>query len=289
MGRLPCGRLLALAPLAVILFGQSPQIPNWWLSSDPKKVLADPLFHTLFVAQRIQILSQIDPKFAKLSFDKQDVYLWNAETDNLPKAAPPRQVFIWSPTNPNSTADFSYEGQLTRSLEDAGIRVQATLERHGFFISHIRVENKTTEVVLVRPQTFLLNVSKPKKYTLYFEYPMRVWWQTTKGVSGLAPTYFPTERTTVRSGNTGRAVATIDTPDQAAKQEIKDMYGRMQQWGYEYAKTVVPNSLAETTLASKATVEGDVYFEMDDKARDVILRVFVADTAFDFPFSIPKK
>lgn len=289
MQRARYGKLLAVTLLAALTFGQSPQIPSWWLSSDPKRVLADPLFHTLFVNQRIQILSQIDPKFAKLSFDKQDAYLWNAETANLPKAEPPKRLFAWNAMNPNSTADFPYQNRLTRSMEAAGFRVQATLERNGFFISHVRVENKANGPVLVRPQTFVLNVSKPKTYALYFEHPLRVWWQTTKGFTSLSPTYIPTERTTVRSGNTGRAVATIDSPDQAAKQEIKDMYTQMQKWGYEYVKTIVPNSLTESTLAANAAVEGDVYFEMSDKAREVVLRVFLGDTAFEFPFSIPKK
>lgn len=285
------GSLVFFAALMTLtnLSGQSWQVPNWWLSSDPKKVLADPLFHTLLVTQRIQILSQIDPKFAKMPFAKQDAYLWSAETANLPKAPPPKQIFTWTPADPSCLADFSHDGMLTRRMEVSGLSVQATLERGGFVYGHLRVENRSEGAVLIRPQTFILRVVKPKADVLYFEYPMRVWWQTTKGVTRLFPTYVPTEQTTVRSADTGRTVATISTPDQEAKSEIKDMYGEIRKRGYEYAQTIIPNSLAESTLASGASVEGDVYFESSEKAREVILRAFIGEVAFDIPFTLPKK
>jgi hypothetical protein len=73
--------------IASILFGQAPQISNWWLTAEPKKVLADPGFYEIGITQRMEILSQIDPKFAKLSFDRKDSIIWAAETANLPKAA----------------------------------------------------------------------------------------------------------------------------------------------------------------------------------------------------------
>src|SRR5260370_7530608 len=63
---------LALAPVA------PKTIPNWWLSSNPKKVLADPDFYKLWINDRVEVLSQIDPKFANLSFSKHDAFLWEA-------------------------------------------------------------------------------------------------------------------------------------------------------------------------------------------------------------------
>lgn len=283
-------RLLAvILLLGLRAFGQANQIPNWWLSSDPKNVLADPLFHTLFVTQRVEILSQIDPKFAKLPFKKQDLYLWRAETANLPKASPPKQVIAWSPGDPHCTADLSYQGKLTRRIEAAGFRVQATLERHGFFNWHLRIENLSQDAVLIRPQTFVLQVIKPKNSTLYFEYPMRISWQMTKGIMDFGPAFTPTERTTVRSGVTGRTVATIDSPDQVAKQEMKDTYSQIRQWGLQYTGTIVQKCLTESTVTANRSVEGDVYFESSDKARELVLRVFIGETAFDFPFSMPKR
>ena len=178
---------------------------------------------------------------------------------------------------------------LTRRIEAAGFRLEATLERHSFFRSHVRIDNLTQEIALVRPQTFILKVLRPKVSTLYFEYPMRVWWQTTKGVGDLTATVIPTERSVIRSGSTGRTIATVESPDQAAKQEIKDMYADMRQAGYGYANTIMPNSLRESMLTPSASVQGDVYFESNDSAREVVLRIFAGEVAFDIPFTVAKR
>jgi hypothetical protein len=86
----------------ILLSAQPTEIPNWWFSADSKAVMSDPLFPNLPLSTRREILSQIDSKFAKMKGDKQDAFLWNAETAYLPRAATPRQTLprsrmIWPP------------------------------------------------------------------------------------------------------------------------------------------------------------------------------------------------
>lgn len=276
---------------AGLLVPQGTTIPNWWFSADPKKVVADPLFPTFSLIERKQILLQIDPTFAKMSSEKQDSYLWIAETRYLPKAPEPKTVFVWQPSDPNCTSEFA--GGISRSLakgiKASGLYVRASLERFREFAkSHIRISNERDETIVIRPQTFLLAAVKPKPLTLYFEYPSRVSYQLIKAAANYSPAVFPAERSVVRSG-TGRTVATIDSPDQTAKREIEEMYGRVTQAALQHSATIMPNSLKECQLRAGQMVEGDVYFEGSDKTRDVILRVFLGDSAFEIPFSIPKR
>lgn len=59
--------------------------------------------------------------------------------------------------------------------------------------------------------------------------------------------------------------------------------------GIDVAGRVESNSLKEGPLAPGASVEGDVYFEQNNKALDLVLKVFIADSAFEIPFSLPKR
>jgi hypothetical protein len=243
-------------------------IPSWWLSSDPKKVLADPEFYKLSINERVEILQQIDRKFTKHSFRKLDGYLWEAETANLPKAAPPKQVVPCNSSDPTCTADLSYNGKLTRQIQAAGIRVNCTLDSDGFVYAHIRVQNDTTSPLSIRPQTFVMNVLKPKVYVLYFEYPMRVYWQSQKAASHFYPNYIPGE---------------------PARPQAEETYAWARQGMYQHSATIEEKALYEVNLPPNSIIEGNVYFQTDYKAREVVVRAFIGDFAFDFPFSLPKR
>lgn len=281
---------LKLAAVAAFGFGllwsQGTQIPNWWFSADPKKVLADPLFPTLALAERKQVLSQIDPKFAKLSKDKQDSFLWNAETEYLPKADTPSAVFTWTPNDPNSASEI-VESALTRSVSGGGLRVAASLERHGFFFSHIRITNNGSSAVEIRTKTFLILVVKPKQFSLFFEYPSRVSYRVLMASADYSPGYIPTERTTVSSA-TGRPVARIDSPDPVARQKLDEVTQSVQTAGFQYSLMILRNALQDGIVNPGATAVGDVYFESSSVAREVIVRVFCGGYEYDLPFTVPK-
>jgi hypothetical protein len=253
---------LALEPVA------PKTIPKWWFSSDSKKVLSDPEFYKLWINDRVEILSQIDRKLAKLSFSKLDAFLWEAETANLQKAAPPKRVFAWSATDPGSTADFSYDGKLTRQIKAAAIQIKCTLDNDGFMYAHVRVENDSADPLSIRPETFLVNVLKPKAYVLYFEYPMRVYWQSQKAIYNLYPRYLPGEPT---------------------RPQTEETYAWARNGAYRHSATIKEKALYELKLPPNSIIEGNVYFQTDNKAREVVVRAFIGDFAFDFPFSLSKR
>ena len=92
----------------------------------------------------------------------------------------------------------------------------------------------------------------------------------------------------VRSG-AGRTVATVDAPDHAAQEDLKEMTTSVSMAAFNLAGTIEPKSLTKGALAPGASAEGDVYFEQDDRASEVVLRVFISNYAFDLPFSTPKR
>ena len=281
------------AALAAVLFGQSTPLPNWWFSADSKSVLADPLFPTLPLTTRKQILSQIDPKFAKMKPADQDRFIWRAETDNLPRASTPKQIFTWKTTDPDCTSELLEVGwinqAITKRIKTHDLSVQAALERFSFLRAHVRIENGTPEAVPIKPQIFVLEPTNPRLKTIFFEYPSRVFYQFVDAALNYNLDYIPTERTTIRSGTTGPTVATIETPDPVVKQELKDARASTLSGAFNYTATIENRSLKEVLLAPGAFAEGDVWFESNDKVREVVLRIFLSDYAFDIPFSLPKR
>ena len=280
--------MLFISAYSSVGLAQSIQIPSSWFSADPKTVMSDPLFPTLPLGTRKEILSQIDPKFAKMGFERQDAFLWQAETTYLPKAQAPRQVYPWRPTDPSSTSQSDSTGVLTKSVNIHGLVVQSSVQRIGFLIAHIRIQNGTTEAVSFHPEMFRLEVLKPKRYTLFFEYPSRVSWQMFKAGANYTSTYTPMQRTTLQNG-AGGTIATVDSPDPVAKKKMEDVAAMVSNGAVSLALTVEPKSLKAGMVLPGNSVEGDVYFEQSDKAQDLTLKVFLSDVAFEFPFTLARR
>jgi hypothetical protein len=268
---------------------QSTEIPNWWYSSNPQAVMNDPLFPKLPLTTRKEILSQIDPKFAKMKGEKQDAFLWNAETKYLPKATPPKATVRWNPSDTGSTSQLLDAGGISPSIAKTvranSLVVQASLEKWAFPTAHLRITNETPEVIMITPETFVLYVMKPKQRTLSFEYPSRVSHQIIQWAIHYSPPY-PTERTTIRSAS-GKTVATVDSPDEAAKQSLNDATALVLHGGGSLAASIEPKSLKEGPLGPGASSEGNVYFESYNDAKDLVMRVFLSNLAFEIPFTLP--
>jgi len=227
-------------------------IPAWWYTAAPNKVLADPNFPRLSILKRTQILEQIDTKFAKMSSDKRHAYIWNAETDNLPKVPSPKEVVAWNPSAPNCSSQVLLGGVIRKTVAAKNIEIEATLERDWLFLkSHLKITNRSSEEIPIVPQIFVLHVQKPKRITLFFEYPSRVAFEIYQ-----------------RSGN------------------VILKYPQIADAGYKVSQKVEPESMSPVMLSPGSSVEGNVYFEWDRDADEIVLRVPVTDDlAFDIPFS----
>jgi hypothetical protein len=288
MVRLTAVVVLAYPGVALTDAAQPGQILSRWFSERPETVLADPAFADLYISDRRQVMMQIDPKFARMNAQNQDLFLWRAETKYLPRGSAAK-IVVWSPGAPGSTAD-STGGAVTirKSIESEGIVVGATLERPSFFWCHVWIANHTDKPIVIDPRTWIVNEIAPKRHTLFFEYPLRV--STTIQQSAInIPPYDITQKSVIRSGETGRELATVETPDPSAKAEWNvQRYTRVGAV-IDFGRDIVKNALPRSELQPGQSIDGAVYFEMNSKSTDVILRVFLANRAYDIPFAVSKK
>jgi hypothetical protein len=238
-------------------------IDQRWLSSDPRSVLADPHFYDLGIPEREKVLIEIDPQFRSLSSEKRHSYLWNAETDNLPKPLPAKNTYVWALGNPTSKLELSKTNELTKVVDVNRVEVAARIplfNRIGsFFEVHIRITNKSTEPVNVIPQTFFVRAIAGRDSLLRFEYPERIFYELSHRM--------------IRAELSGRLNAPQDVIGDMNKMVI----------------SIPAQAIKQTTLGDGETVEGEAYFETPEKKmREFVLNVFVGQDAFQIPFTLAR-
>jgi hypothetical protein len=206
--------------------------------------------------------------------------MWKLETANLPKPAPPKQVFTWAPNAPGTSATGPVKG-----LAGADLRVEAALFREDFFRAELRITNLSAAPVEIRPRTFVLNAVKPKPAVLCYEYPDRAALEMIN--AEVRRGEGPHASTPMLSGGTGRSVTSMSgDPSIHVAGGRPDGPGQSVQ---DRAQRALTMYLPEGPLAPRTTLDGNVYFQRHKKAEEFVLRVYVGEFAFDFPMTVPKR
>jgi hypothetical protein len=184
------------------------------------------------------------------------------------------------------------EGREVKMITDANLTVSATLIVRKHWIPHvlITVNNTSTERFLVDPADWTLEVISPKARTLASKDPD----QLAKSIGrrtafanavGQAGAGMATTQSTVRDSN-GKT-ATVTTPDYGAQQRAANTARANEEEATSVADYINKSSLRANTVLPGKSVMGIVWFE--DKAyEDVLLKVKIAGTTYEFPFSKKK-
>jgi hypothetical protein len=276
------GKMLAVITsiLASCLLAQTPPTPDRWKNAEPAVALADPDFYRLSIDERRNVLKRIDRKFSQMSVERQEAYMWKLETANLPKPAPPKQVFTWAPNAPGTSVAGPVKG-----LAGAGLGVDVTLFREDFFRAQLRITNVSAAPVEIRPRTFVLNAVKPKPAVLCYEYADRAALEMIN--ADVRRNSGPHASTPMLSGGTGRSVTSM-----SGDPSIHVAGGRRdgpEESVQDRAQRALTTYLPEGPLAPHTTIEGNVYFQRHKNAEEFVLRVYVGEFAFDFPMTVSKR
>lgn len=227
-----------------------------WFKSDKKAVLADPHFYEITVREREQVLSEIDPVFRNMSSEKRHSYLWRAERDSLPVVSPVAS-YTWTAADPNRYESKGSDGEFYKVFDAAKARIEARVQSWGFEETRIRIQNKSPDSIAIVPETFSLDVIKPKPIRLRFEYPTRVSYEMFSDLIG------------------SPLLATLQAETRSRL--------------LENAASLSDRALGNSLLGPGESVEGNVYFEWANKRiRDVRLNVLIGREEYRIPFAFPK-
>jgi hypothetical protein len=280
-------------------FGQAIQIPEQWVGVDPKLVLADLDFSRMDYGDRAKIMEQLDPKFARLSYEKQTHLLYVAEKASFPRSTP-RKVLVWDTQCAHCGmeihSDLSVFG-VVKSIDAEGISLKVSIQGGwGWYLeAKIAIVNHGTETLPVVLEAFTVMEVKPKRQTFLFEYPDRVSGNLLTGLRNSSPPN-PNIQTTImgssstsvpnapQSNSTTRTTAVISTPGPNTTWSSDDFANVV--W---LARNIQATALQSTDLAPGEATKGTVWFQDDHKAMEVIVRIPFGEIAFDVPFSLRKR
>jgi hypothetical protein len=248
-------------------FGQSMQIPEQWIGVDPKLVLEDLEFSRLHYVDRAKIMEQLDPKFARLSREKQTHLLYVAEKASFPKSTP-RKVLVWDPQCGHCGMEIHSDIGLgvAKRIEGEGISLKVSMEAGSgwYFAVNIAILNQRTELLPVLLEAFTVIEVRPKRQTFLFEYPDRVsgnlltrFWNSSPPNPNIQTTVMGSSSTSVpnapESNSTTRTAAVINTPGPNTTWSAGDSANVM--W---LARKIQETALQSTELGRGEATKGTV-------------------------------
>jgi len=173
----------------------------------------------------------------------------------------------------------------------------------------IRVANISSSQVDVLPEQFTLSEVVPKERELaYVPYQKivradasRAGWANALNAfgSGMATQQVTTQSTTngtvsATSSNgtyangsyNGTTTSTTSAPNYAAQAQAQDNIRRRREAIAAESQELSQSSLKANSLLAGQTVSGNVYFEFDKKAENLVLRLLIDHVSYEFPFKM---
>jgi hypothetical protein len=160
----------------------------------------------------------------------------------------PVPIATWRPGEAGSGETIK-DKQTIRTLAREGVAVSATVVRDKDLLwADVTISNRSKRPLNVNPQTFILTEVSPKQIALAYRTPENV-----------------ASTVTADSKRLGALMARRST------KKVEDILNR---------------ALREITLMPGQDVAGSVFFERDEKAKDVVLRIPTSGVTFEVPLSI---
>jgi hypothetical protein len=160
----------------------------------------------------------------------------------------PVPTAVWRPGAPGS-GETLRDRQTIRTLARDDVAVTATITRDEYLLwADVTISNRSKRPLQVNPQTFTLNQVAPIQSVLRYRTPEDV--------------------------------------ARAMTRESRKIGALIARRSMKKTEDILTGALREVTLMPGQDVAGSVFFERDDKAREVVLRIPMSGVTFEVPFSI---
>jgi hypothetical protein len=217
-----------------------------------------------------------------------------ASSSALENAPLTNGIALWQQGAPGSVS-FPSSNKVVESLTANGITVQVSLQDTGWKLrANIAVMNASGQQVYILPKLLALTEVAPSRKPLRLQDPERLstalnhqllWTASTAGpVNGLQPDR--SSAVNAAALNVTYRVSSKPSPNLLEQQQaLEEIAAKNQAALVDMAQEIKTLSLRECTLKSGEKTAGAVWFDRDTKAADLVLRVPVGGTVFEFPLS----
>jgi hypothetical protein len=294
---------VAAAPSAIV---KCPGITNIPFTSDAEQALPLKIVGSLRCGEMVAVLSDDEGYTARIrTRDGLEGYVAQMylasdgsvrmvmAKPQVPSATPQDGIVRWAAGAPGCD-EFLSHGRHVESITADGITVQVSIQDSGWkYRVNVAVSNETPDSLLVVPGNITLDELTPNMRTLAVTDTAKlahtpthqVFWTQANAVPSRSAVAEPGSRVPESERLADRLSATNDylNPHLALTSA--------RQGGFERTETIDVASVAlkTSTVPAGKVNAGVIWFERDMNAHELSLRVPVADTVFDFSFSLEQK
>jgi hypothetical protein len=207
----------------------------------------------------------------------------------LASASVENNVARWTPGGTGSDQFISADS-LVESLTVNGVTVQVTLHDTGWKLrANVAVANDSSEQVSINPSRFTLTESAPSFRMLAYQDSKEMAKSVTHGVlwtstSATSPSSFGYQHSAMNVSYSTPFVST-QTPNYLVQAQSEQLSAEKHDVDLNAVHQIHNTALREGPVAPGNKSSGAVWFERDKKAEQLVLRVPVGLTIFEFPLS----
>jgi hypothetical protein len=206
----------------------------------------------------------------------------------LASAEVQNNVARWTPGAAGSD-QFMSDDSLVESLTANGVTVQVTLHDTGWKLrANVAVANEGHAEVFINPAKFMMTELSPAARPLMYQDPKEMAKSVSHGV------LWTTNRATSPASSQSASAMNVSyhtpfvstqTPNYLVQAQSDQLSAERHDVDLNAVRQIQNTALREGSIASGANSSGAVWFERDKKAQQLILRIPVGQTIFEFPLS----
>lgn len=200
----------------------------------------------------------------------------------LASAAVENNVARWTPAAPGSDQFYS-EDSLVESLTVDGITVQVSLHDTGWKLrADVAVANDGTSQLTIAPPRFVLLALAPSAHQLAYQDPQ----QMASSVShGVLRSTNSAKSPMAGSVSVNTVFSSTQTPNYLVQAQSEQLSAERHDVDFTAVRQIHNTALLGGSIAPGGKSAGAVWFARDKKAEQLVLRVPVGQTIYEFPLS----
>jgi len=294
---------VAPAPTAIV---KCPGVTNIPFTADPEQALPLRIVGALRCGEKVAVLSDQEGYTARVrTKDGQEGYvaqMYLAAESGTPvpmqaaqasSAEPVNGIVRWAAGAPGCD-EFLSHGRHVESITANGITVQVSLQDSGWkYRANVAVSNQSSDSVEVIPGIITLDELMPNMHALLATDPAKLMHSPTHQVfrtlANAVPSPSAVANHSSRASESDRLANRLSPANDYLNPHLALASSR--QSGFERTESIDVQSVAlKTSSVPAGKVDaGVMWFARDASARELSLRVPIADMVFDFSFSLEQK
>jgi hypothetical protein len=294
---------LALAGTAQAQTAQGPAVKEWvkchgissvQMTADAEQALPMQVTGTLKCGEEVAVLSDVEGYTVSVrTAEGKGGYVARMYLSTVAPVQMLRPKTLESATVENNVAKWTAGGlgsdqfvsdeSLVESLTVNGVTVQVTLHDTGWKLrANVAVANGGSEQISIDPARFTMNEFAPATKLLAYQDPKEMAKSVTHGV--LWTSNRATSPAAVNVSYSTPFVST-QTPNYLVQAQSEQLSAERHDVDLSAVRQIQNTALRSGAIAVGAKSSGAVWFERDKKAEQVVLRVPVGQTIFEFPLT----